>query len=293
MRNVLTATLATHLIPGSSPLSAKVWRVMRAAVERAESAEEVLEYARKTLIPTEAQRVADLLNGLEEAEERLEALALEDVRCITEFDEAYPQRWIEVLSGKHPAAVFASGNAELLQERCIGIVGSRDVDAAGAKFAQEVAAEAVRLGYAVVSGGAKGVDQIAAEAALAAGGSVVEVVPDSLLKRVHAGVSGPNRCLVSPYHPDAGFSAGNAMGRNKLIYALSSATVVVSSALGTGGTWSGAKEALSQNLCSVFVRSGDGVPAGNEALIQAGAYALGTPNTMKAALDGRQASSLF
>ena len=50
--------------------------------------------------------------------------------------------------------------------------------------------------------------------------------------------------LVSPFEPSTGFSAGAAMARNKLIYALADVAVVVSSAVGEGGTWSGADEAL-------------------------------------------------
>ena len=50
--------------------------------------------------------------------------------------------------------------------------------------------------------------------------------------------------LCTPYGPDAPFSPGNAMGRNKLIYAQSLVTLVVASDRETGGTWSGAVEAL-------------------------------------------------
>jgi DNA processing protein len=50
--------------------------------------------------------------------------------------------------------------------------------------------------------------------------------------------------LISPYDPSAGFNVGNAMQRNKLIYALADASLVVSSDLNKGGTWAGAVEQL-------------------------------------------------
>ena len=50
--------------------------------------------------------------------------------------------------------------------------------------------------------------------------------------------------LVSPYDPAAGFNVGHAMGRNKLIYALADAALVVSSDYQKGGTWTGAVEQL-------------------------------------------------
>ena len=58
--------------------------------------------------------------------------------------------------------------------------------------------------------------------------------------------------LISPYDPSAGFNVGNAMQRNKLIYALADTSLVVSSDLNKGGTWAGAVEQLDKLK---FVRS--------------------------------------
>jgi predicted Rossmann fold nucleotide-binding protein DprA/Smf involved in DNA uptake len=60
------------------------------------------------------------------------------------------------------------------------------------------------------------------------------------------------------------------MGRNKVIYALSSAAVVVSSAFETGGTWAGAIENLRAGWVPLLVRDGPGVPDGNRELIKRG-----------------------
>ena len=75
--------------------------------------------------------------------------------------------------------------------------------------------------------------------------------------------------LVSPYHPKTHFSVGNAMGRNKIIYALSDASVVVSSSLEKGGTWQGAVENLKRWRIPLFVREAEGF-LGNSALIKKG-----------------------
>ena len=50
--------------------------------------------------------------------------------------------------------------------------------------------------------------------------------------------------LACPYDPAARFQVGQAMQRNKLIYALSDAALVVNSDYGKGGTWTGATEQL-------------------------------------------------
>jgi predicted Rossmann fold nucleotide-binding protein DprA/Smf involved in DNA uptake len=161
----------------------------------------------------------------------------------------------------------------------IGVVGSRNVDDDGAAFASSVAYEAARLGYGIVSGGARGVDQVAMRAALEAGAPSVGVLADSLQKTVNSSATGTaiesgNVCLLSPFSPTAGFSVGNAMGRNKLVYSLSDATVVVAAAEGSGGTWAGAVEALEKDLCVVLVRDRS---EGSAALAKKGGVLLESP----------------
>ncbi len=60
----------------------------------------------------------------------------------------------------------------------MAIVGSRNVDAQGEDFTREVAAWCARGRMAVVSGGARGVDQTAMQSALDAGGHVIGVLVD-------------------------------------------------------------------------------------------------------------------
>ena len=64
------------------------------------------------------------------------------------------------------------------------------------------------------------------------------------------------------------------MGRNKLIYAMSDVAVVVSSADGSGGTWTGAVEALKGGWVPVFARDDADAPAGNRSLVALGAAPL-------------------
>ena len=76
--------------------------------------------------------------------------------------------------------------------------------------------------------------------------------------------------LLSAVKPDAGFRAGVAMARNRLIYGQSSGTVVIRSDLNKGGTWSGAVECLRHQWCPVFCQNKPDYP-GNTALIAKGA----------------------
>lgn len=84
--------------------------------------------------------------------------------------------------------------------------------------------------------------------------------------------------LISPYDPSAGFNVGNAMQRNKLIYALSDTSLVVSSDLDKGGTWAGAIEQLDKlRFVPVYVRSTGGSSPGLDALRSKGALPWPNP----------------
>ena len=128
-----------------------------------------------------------------------------------------------------------------------------------------------------VGGGARGVDQVAMLSALNAGGSVIGVLADGLFKAAVAGkyregIREKRMVLISPFHPEARFMVGNAMGRNKLVYALTDFALVVSAEKDKGGTWAGAREELNRpEPKPVFVRMGGETPRGNLALMKLGA----------------------
>lgn len=134
-----------------------------------------------------------------------------------------------------------------------------------------------------MSGGAKGIDQAAMRGALEAGGKVSGVLADSLEKttmnREHRNLLLDGQLvLISPYDPSAGFNVGNAMQRNKLIYALADASLVVSSDLNKGGTWTGAVEQLDKlKFVPVYVRSTSGSSPGLDALRSKGALPWPNP----------------
>ncbi len=212
----------------------------------------------------------------------LDRLAMRGISAVTLADDAYPWRLRDRLGPKAPPVLFTAGERSLLNAGGVAIVGSRDIDAAGESFAADVASSAARAGRAVVSGGARGVDQTAMRAALAAGGTVLGLLPEGIERRIREpetreALTDGLALLASPYNPGAGFTAGAAMGRNKLIYALADVAVIVASAARTGGTWSGAEEALKAAWVPVFVRQADDAPEGNRLLLRMGAHPLNAP----------------
>ncbi|MBW4513535.1 MAG: DNA-protecting protein DprA [Scytonematopsis contorta HA4267-MV1] len=187
-------------------------------------------------------------------------------------DKQYPKRLKQQLKHLAPAILYGVGDIALLSEGGLAIVGSREVNEEGFSYTEKVAQTSAKQGLQIISGGARGVDQAAMLGVLAAGGTAVGVLADSLTR---AAVNGKYRSyikegkltLVSSYDPEAGFNTGNAMGRNKYIYGLADYALVVETSVGKGGTWSGAIEALSKlKNISVFVRMHPTVSEGNKQL---------------------------
>jgi DNA processing protein len=231
------------------------------------------------IAPVLAERISRLLARGGQLAIELERLATLGIWALTRADPVYPSRLKERLKGHAPSVFFGAGPPDTLNDRGIGIVGSRDVDATGSAFASELGRLCARSQVTVFSGGARGVDKLAVEGALEEGGQALAVLADSLQeslrrKELRDAILSGRLTLVTASSPDARFTAAAAMGRNKVIYALSSAAVVVSSAFETGGTWAGAIENLHAGWVPLFVRDGPHVPDGNREPLKRGGRAV-------------------
>jgi predicted Rossmann fold nucleotide-binding protein DprA/Smf involved in DNA uptake len=227
-----------------------------------------------------AERVATLLDAATGFALRLEEAEQQGLRLASSVDDGYPQVLIDRLASRAPPLLYLVGDPTLLRADQLGIVGSRAVGDQTAEVARQAATAAVAAGFGVVSGAAKGVDRLAMGAALEAGGTAVGVLADSLVRttrdpQVRRAVTDGRLCLCTPYKPTAPFSTANAMGRNKLIYALSKATLVVAAAAETGGSWAGAMEAIRRATAPVLVWTGPGAGPGNALLSQRGGIGVG------------------
>ncbi|MCX5812072.1 MAG: DNA-processing protein DprA [Proteobacteria bacterium] len=189
-------------------------------------------------------------------------------------DSEYPGLLKERLKNHSPPVLFGCGNKRLLNSSCIGVVGSRDADNEDLDFARTLGKKLVDSERSVVSGGARGIDEAAMLSALERDGTVIGVLADNLFKAVfsqkyRAALKQQNLVLISPFYPEAGFNAGNAMARNKYIYCISDATIVVHSGT-TGGTWNGALENLRKGWAPVWVKWSTGKYSGNSLIVQRG-----------------------
>jgi DNA processing protein len=203
-------------------------------------------------------------------------------------DADYPERMKAHLKEYAPPVLYGCGEVEILNTGGLAVVGSRNVNDALIDYAERIGKLAAQAGCTLVSGGARGIDQAAMRGALYASGMVAGVLADSLeraaLNREYRNhLMNGQLVLLSPYDPSAIFNAGNAMQRNKLIYALADAALAVSSDCDKGGTWTGAVEQLEKlRFVPVYVRSNGETCKGLEALQLRGALPWPEPKTPEA-----------
>ncbi len=196
---------------------------------------------------------------------------------VSRADAQYPRRLKSRLREDAPAVLYGCGDISLLEKGGLAVVGSRQVDDALIEYTLGIGRLTAKAGKLLISGGAKGIDQAAMRGALEQGGKVCGVLADSLEKtamnRDHRNLL-LDGCLVlaSPYDPNAGFNVGNAMQRNKLVYAVADAALVVNAETNKGGTWAGAVEQINKlRLVPVYVRTHGAASEGLTALLQQGA----------------------
>lgn len=201
---------------------------------------------------------------------------------VSRADDGYPKKLKQRLKHDSPPVLYGCGDSSMLDSQGLAIVGSRDVSEPLLEYTRNVASTVTRAGRVVVSGAARGVDQAAMNAALEAGGKAIGVLAGNLestaLKRDHRDLVLDDRLvLVSPYDPCARFNVGHAMQRNKTIYALADAALVVDATVDSGGTWAGAVEQLQKYPTPVYVRSTGAPSAGLDALRDKGAIPWPNP----------------
>ena len=206
---------------------------------------------------------------------RLERWERAGLRVLTRADSKYPPSFKERLKDNSPPVLFVSGNMELLNSGGIAVVGSRNASEEDCQFASRFALRAAGQGYSIVSGGARGIDQSAMLGALEREGTVVGVLSGGLLAdsssaKYRKYIMSGDLTLISPFNPEAGFNVRNAMDRNRYIYCLANAAVVMDSDLNKGGTWNGAIENLKSKWAPLWVRDNGRADSGNPELVRRG-----------------------
>lgn len=146
------------------------------------------------------------------------------------------------LQGGQPLGLWVAGRMRLdeIGSSGVAVVGARAATAYGETVASELSAELAEAGTVVVSGGAYGIDAAAHRGALAVDGATVAVMAcgltelyprnnEALLRRIRT-----EHLMVSEYPPGMTPLRHRFLTRNRLIAAMSAATVIVEAAVRSG-----------------------------------------------------------
>jgi len=264
----VTILLCSHLLKDETikPFSIVEWndlanRIMNSKIKEPEgllnmSQQEITNEL--SLHQENAERIFLLLSRGANFAFALEELSRKGIGIITRSDKEYPSKFKSLLKRNAPPLLYYCGDISLINSNGIAIVGSRNVDDDAKRFAYDLVKKAVSESMIIFSGGAKGIDITSEQAAIENGGKVVSILSDSMSQRikkkeVREKIVNKQLLLISAANPDAPFSTGGAMNRNKYIYCLSSAAFVVASEYNKGGTWNGATENIRNKWVKNFV----------------------------------------
>jgi len=157
-----------------------------------------------------------------------------------------------------PALLYVKGNKQILHEKSVAIVGSREASDLALEFTDTIARKATKEFKVIVSGFAKGVDKQALESALKYTGQSIIVLPQGIMtfssgfKNYYKQIVEGDVLVVSTFHPRAPWKAELAMARNTIIYGLADEIYVAESS-DKGGTWSGVIDGLRRKRI-IYVR---------------------------------------
>jgi len=197
-----------------------------------------------------ASAIAHHKEGERFADEQLKRLNRTGGRILTIWEKEYPELLKKIYDP--PALLFVLGDLQPADRHAIAVVGTRRPSTYGQQIAETLARDLAHLGLTIVSGLARGVDTIAHQTALKAGGRTLAVIgsgldvpypPEnkSLLESI-----AEEGAVISEFPMGAKPDATNFPRRNRIISGLSLGTVVIESAE-DGGAMITATTALDQD----------------------------------------------
>jgi DNA processing protein len=244
------------------------------------------------LSPRLAEKVVQIRAGLN-LDKFMSRMAAQGIQVLTWEDELYPKRLKEI--DQPPPVLYMRGEMRPDDFWSVAVVGTRRVSAYGRQVADELAMFLANSGVTIISGLARGVDAIAHQAALKAGGRTIAVLGcgvDRIYPPEHIQLAEKmiaSGAIMSDYAPGTPPDASNFPPRNRIISGLSMATVVVEAGE-TSGALITAQFAIDQGR-EVFAVPGNILAPqskGTNRLIAEGAHPLLSAQDLLDVLDLRR-----
>lgn len=174
----------------------------------------------------------------------------EKIGILGKNDSRYPRRLLEIADA--PPILYVKGQPQPEDAMAVAVVGTRGMSMYGRRVTNQLAGGLARAGVTIVSGLAAGIDGVAHEAALAAGGRTIAVLGSGLLEiyppqhRPLAQKITEHGAIYSELHPLATPLAGNFPQRNRIVSGLALGVLVVESPRKSGSLIT-ARLAMEQN----------------------------------------------
>ncbi len=153
------------------------------------------------------------------------------VRVLTLADEGYPRLLREIPAP--PPVLYVKGRLVEGDDRAVGIVGTRRLTPYGREVTAALSGDLAASGVTIVSGLARGIDGVAHQTALQAGGRTIAVLgcgPDVVYPPEHRNLAErivEQGALLSEYPPGRQPDAQNFPARNRIISGLSLGVIVI------------------------------------------------------------------
>lgn len=190
-------------------------------------------------------------NQWEHVDQILEDTEEIGARMITCENEAYPRLLKEIFDP--PILLWVKGDLDVLNTSGIAVIGTRRASRYGLKVAEHFTKALVERGITIVSGLAFGIDALAHQTTIDAGGKTIAVLGsgiDNIYPRKHTRmareIAEGGGAVISEFPPGTNPDAGNFPVRNRIVSGLSLGTLVVESGI-KGGSMITARSALDQN----------------------------------------------
>jgi DNA processing protein len=153
------------------------------------------------------------------------------IKAFNYHDKDYPARLKEIHD--FPPVIYIRGEILDVDEYCLAVVGTRNPSVYGRQLAEEIVSELAHSKITIISGLAKGIDTIAHQSALNAGGRTIAVMGgglDSVYPAENANLARSilkSGALVSEYAPGTKPRPENFPRRNRIMSGLCLGVLVI------------------------------------------------------------------
>lgn len=192
-----------------------------------------------------------------------------------------------------PQTLFYIGRLPATRQPTVAIVGSRKPTSYGREVTYEIAHQLARRGVVIVSGLALGIDAVAHQAALDAGGTTIAVLANGLdqitprsNRQLGIDIVASGGAIVSEYSVGIEPLLHHFLARNRIVSGLAD-ILVITEAASRSGTLNTASHALSQgkDVCVVPGNITSAMSAGCNNLLKQGAAPVTAVEDVLAMLD--------